>query len=150
MVTKKDIDAFLSSKKLAIAGVSRSPKSFSREVCRELKKRGYEVLPVNPNTDEIEGDKCYRSIEDLPEDIKSLLILTPRHETDTVLRNAINQGFENIWVQQMSETAGTIKIADEYNKDIISKKCIFMFAEPVAGIHKFHRTITGIFGGLPK
>lgn len=150
MVTKKKIDDFLYHKKLAIAGVSRSPKSFSREVCRELKKRGYEVLPVNPNADEIEGEKCYKSVDAIPDAVKSLLILTPKKETDDVLRGAIKKGIENIWVQQMSETADTVKIAREKNVDIISKKCIFMFAEPVSGVHRFHRTLTRIFGGLPK
>lgn len=150
MITKKKIDDFLYHKKLAIAGVSRSPKSFSREVCRELRERGYEVLPVNPNADEIEGEKCYNSIDTLPDTVKSLLILTPKKETDDVLRSAIKRGIENIWVQQMSETADTMKIASEGNVDIISKKCIFMFAQPVKGIHGFHRTLTRIFGGLPK
>jgi hypothetical protein len=50
----------------------------------------------------------------------------------------------------MSETNQTIKIAEEYQKEIIHKKCIYMFAEPVAGIHRFHRTILKLFGMLPK
>ena len=150
MVTKMTIEKFLEPKKLAIAGVSRNPKKFGYLVFRDLKASGYEVYPVNPNTDKINGDACYKSVRDLPADIKSILILTPKKETDNVLREAINKGIINIWVQQMSETKNTIKIAEEYQKEIIHRKCIYMFAEPVKGIHKFHRIILKLFGMLPK
>jgi len=150
MVTKKDIEKFLEPKKLAIAGVSRNPKKFGYMVYLELKKKGYEVYPVNPNTTDIEGAACYNTVTDLPKDVKHLLILTPKKDTDAVLREAINKGITNIWVQQMSETAETMKIASEYHTEVILKKCIFMFAGPVHGVHKFHRTLAGIFGRLPK
>ena len=89
-------------------------------------------------------------MNDLPRDVSHLLILTPKEETDVVLREAINKGITNIWVQQMSETADTIRIAEEYNVELITGKCIYMFAEPVAGVHKFHRTLMKWFGKLPR
>ncbi len=150
MVSKKDIQTFLEPRKLAIAGVSRNPKKFGYMVFHELKKNGYSVFPINPNTTEIEGDTCYGTVSDLPGDVKHLLILTPRKQTDAVLREAINKGITRIWVQQMSETKETIRIAEEFQVELITNKCIFMFAEPVSGMHKFHRTLVRIFGRLPK
>ena len=150
MISQKDIEIFLEPKKIAIAGVSRNPKKFGHQVYKELKKRDYVVYPVNPLASDIDGDKVYSSITELPPDVKHLLILTPKKETDLILRAAIKQGFTNIWVQQMSETKDTIKIAAENHVDVISRKCIFMFAEPVTSIHKFHRTLMKWFGRLPK
>jgi predicted CoA-binding protein len=150
MVTKKEIEIFFKPKKLAIVGVSRDAKKFGHLVYKDLKAKGYSVYPVNPKADKIEGDRCYKSVKDLPDDIKSVLILTPKLETDSILREVINKGIINIWVQQMSETNQTIKIAEEYQKEIIHKKCIYMFAEPVSGFHRFHRTILKLFGMLPK
>ena len=149
-ITKKDIEKFFEPKKLAIAGASRNTKKFGHGIFKELLSKGYEVIPVNPNATEIDGVKCYHNVSEIPGNVKSLLIVTPKEETDGVLREAINKGIANIWVQQMSETEDTIKIAEEYQVDVIYKKCIYMFAEPVAGFHKFHRTIVRIFGGLPK
>ena len=149
-IAKKDIEKFFEPKKLAIAGASRNTKKFGHGIFKELLSKGYEVIPVNPNATEIDGVKCYHNVSEIPGEVKSLLIVTPKEETDGVLREAINKGIANIWVQQMSETEDTIKIAEEYQVDIIHKKCIYMFAEPVAGFHKFHRTIVRIFGGLPK
>jgi predicted CoA-binding protein len=150
MVTKKEIEKFFEEKKLAIAGVSRNIKKFGYRVFKDLTENGYEVYPVNPNTDTIDGKKCFRNVSYLPADVNSLLILTPRSQTDSVLRDAINKGITNIWVQQMSDTEETMRIAEEYQKEIIYKKCIYMFAEPVMGVHKFHRLILKLFGRLPK
>lgn len=150
MVTRKEIEKFFEAKKLAIAGVSRNTKKFGYRVFKDLTEKGYEVYPVNPNTDTIDGKKCYNNVSALPADVSSLLILTPRSQTDSVLSDAINKGITNIWVQQMSDTEETIRIAEEYQKEIIHKKCIYMFAEPVMGAHKFHRIILKLFGRLPK
>jgi predicted CoA-binding protein len=150
MVTKMDIERFLEPRRLAIAGVSRNPKKFGHAVFQGLKKNGYTVYPINPNTAELQGEKCYAAVGDLPGDVKHLLIVTPKKDTDAVLREAIKKGITNVWVQQMSETAETARIAGESNVELISKKCIFMFANPVEGIHKFHRTVVGFFGRLPK
>ncbi|MBI9063955.1 MAG: CoA-binding protein [Marinilabiliaceae bacterium] len=147
---KSQIDAFFSTGSIAIAGVSRHEKKFGRVVYNDLRKSGYDVLAINPNLNEIQGDKCYADVNELPEEVESLLIVTPKKETDEVLRNAITKGIKNIWVQQASDTDRTLKIAEEYNKEIICKKCIFMFAEPVSGFHKFHRTIVKFLGQLPK
>ncbi len=149
-VNKKSIDLFFEPRRIAIAGVSRKPGKFGHAVFKELVKKGFEVLPVNPNADVIEGITCYHEVRDLPADVESLLIVTPKDQTDTILREAISRGIRNIWVQQMSETANTINIAEEYQAELIHHKCIFMFAEPVAGFHKFHRTLVKLFGGLPK
>lgn len=149
-IRKEQISNFFEPKKLAIAGVSRNEKKFGNVIFKELRNKEFDVIPINPNVDEIQGVKCYRTIEDIPTDIDSLLIITPKKQTDTVLKLAIQKGIKNIWVQQMSETENTLKIAEEYNKEIIHHKCVFMFADPVAGVHKFHRAISKILGKLPK
>ncbi|QQS49963.1 MAG: CoA-binding protein [Bacteroidota bacterium] len=148
-VRKAQIDDFFAGKHIAIAGVSRNPKKFGHEVFKELLKNGYDILPINPNAEKINGHHCYASVETLPADVDSLLIVTPKFETDQVLRSALNKGIKNIWVQQMSHTDSTLKIAEEFEKEIIHNKCIFMFAEPVKGAHKIHRVIMKLFGQLP-
>ncbi len=149
-ITKQKIDDFFKSKKIALVGVSRNKNKFGYKSFKSLVEKGYTILPVNPETNEIDGKKCFRSITDLPSDVESVLIMTPKDSTDKVLEESINKGIKNIWVQQMSETKNTIGIAEEYQKEIVTGKCIFMFAEPISGVHKFHRTLVKIFGSLPK
>ncbi len=123
MVTKADIQNFLQPKRFAIAGVSRNPKKFGRMVYNDLKKNGYTLFPVNPNMQEIDGEKCYATIRDLPEDVKHLLIATPQKETDTVLREAVQKGITHVWVQQMAANKDAFnRYAAEHSNLLLSPK----------------------------
>jgi hypothetical protein len=57
---KRAAEEFLAHKRVAVTGVSREPKDHgSNIVYRRLRERGYDVFAVNPNADEVEGDRCY-------------------------------------------------------------------------------------------
>ena len=56
------IKDFLSSKKFAIVGATDDTSKYGNTIFKNLKKRGYEVFPVNPRLDELEGNKCYHSL----------------------------------------------------------------------------------------
>jgi len=148
--SKQSIDRFLESRKLAIAGVSRNPKKFGNMVYKELKDRGFEIYPINPNIDQVNGDKCYHSINALPSDIGYLLVLTPKTQTLNTVREAVGKGIENIWIQQHSETKEVMDFLKDKPVKLVTRECIFMWLEPVKSIHKFHRTIRKFFGLLPK
>jgi predicted CoA-binding protein len=65
-----------------------------------------------------------------------------------VLEAAAQTGLKNIWLQQGSWSKEVQQTADRLGLQVISKKCILMYAPPVTSIHKFHRTIKSIFGRL--
>jgi len=140
---------FDKTKTFGIVGVSSNPKKFGRQVYDTLKIKGYNVVPVNPHALLIGEDECYKSILDLPENVERLIFLTSKSVTDNLLYDASKKGVSHIWVQQMSETKNTQKIADELNLEIITNHCVFMFTEP-KGIHKFHKNILKLFGAFPK
>ncbi|MFW5822855.1 MAG: CoA-binding protein [Tangfeifania sp.] len=150
MTTLNEIQQFLAPKKMAIAGVSRNPKKFGGSVFRELKEKGFELFPINQNADEIQGIKCYKSVSDLPEDIKHLFIVTPKASTASVAGEAISKGMDMIWIQQYSDTPEAVEAIQQAGIPLIHKKCILMFADPVKGPHNFHRFLVKVFGGYPK
>lgn len=150
MVTLNQIQDFLAPRKLAIAGVSRNPKKFGGSIFKELKEKGFELYPINPNTDEIQGIKCYKSVEDLPSDVEHLFIVTPRYETQLVAHAAVKKGMKMVWIQQQSDTPEAVKTIEDAGIPLIYKKCIMMFAGPVNGVHGFHRFLVKTFGGFPK
>lgn len=150
MTKLAQVQSFLEPKKLAIAGVSRNPKKFGRVVYEHLKKREFQVFGINPNSDSINGDPCYKTIADLPEEALNLYIVTPKAQTKDVIQAAIDRGMKNIWIQQSSETTEAIELAQRNEVNLIYKECIFKFAEPVTGPHKFHKFISKLFGTYPK
>jgi hypothetical protein len=81
MATLEIIEECLGKKRLAIIGISRQPEDFSRALWKELVKRGYEVRLVNPNTTEIDGEKCYSSVKEIVPPVEWTLIMTPPQVT---------------------------------------------------------------------
>ncbi len=144
----KSVSRFLSLGKYAVAGVSRDPKKFGQVVFRELRQKGMDVVPINPNADIIDGVKCFSSVSDLPPDVRGLILMTPKGETLTVAREAIAHGIKDLWVQQGAETRSTIDELKKEDINLISKECIMMFWKPNS-VHSFHRFLKKIFGGLP-
>ena len=150
MTTLNEINKFLEPKKMAIAGVSRNPKKFGGAIFKELKEKGFDLYPINPNAIEIQGVKCYKLVEELPEHVSHLLIVTPRQETKNIAIAAVSRGIKMIWIQQKSDTPEAVKIIEDAGIPLIYKKCIMMFADPVQSFHKFHRFWVKTFGNYPK
>ena len=144
----RDVSRFLSLGTYAIAGVSRDPKKFGQVMFRDLRKKGMDVVPVNPGAETIDGVKCYRSVSDLPENIKGVIFMTPKEETLAVAREAIAHGINDLWIQQGAESKQTIAELEKEEVNLIHNQCIMMFWKP-NGVHSFHRFLKKIFGGLP-
>lgn len=149
MTTLKQINDFIESQPIAMVGVSRNPKKFGYAAYKELKEKGMKIVPVNPMTDEIMGEKCYRNVSTLPADVKGIIILTKKAQTAAVIREAREKGIRQIWIQQMAESPEAMKELAGTDINFITKECILMHYK-ANGIHKFHRTIKKIFGRLPK
>lgn len=150
MTTLNKIQKFLEPKKMAVAGVSRDPKKFGGAVFKELREKGFELYPVNPNAGEVQGVKCYSSVDELPDGVTRLFIVTPKKQTPEVAAAAVRKGLEMVWIQQKSDTPEAIKTLEDAGIPFVHKKCIMMFSEPVKGPHNFHRFLVKTFGGYPK
>ncbi|MBA4409294.1 MAG: CoA-binding protein [Bacteroidota bacterium] len=142
------IDDFINSKKIAVVGISRSGKKFGNYVCKELKTKGYEIYPIHPEAQEIDGMTCYPDLKSVAAKVDSLWISIPPKKVSAVLEDAAEIGLKNIWLQQGAWSKEVQETIDHLNLPVVSKKCILMYASPVHSFHKFHRTIKSIFGGL--
>lgn len=150
MTSKQDVTNFLAQKKLAIVGVSRSHEKFSNAVYRELKAKGYQLFPVNPNAETVEGDRCFPDLVALPEKVDGALIIVPSSEVDSVVKDAVKAEIKNVWIQQQSETKSAIDYLKENGVNVVHNECVMMFAEPTAFFHKLHRWVWGLAGKLPQ
>ena len=150
MVTYKTIEEFLSPKKFAMVGVSTNKRKFGFVAYKDLINRGFNVIPVNPKATEIDGEKCYANIAEIPDDINRILIATPTSQTEKIVEQAISRGIKHIWIQQKAETDAALELAKKNDMNVVYKKCILMFAEPVSGVHKFHAFFSKLFGTYPK
>ncbi len=149
MNSKQDIQDFFAQKTIAIAGVSRDHKAFGTAVYRDLKAKGYNALPVNPNAQSIEGDTCYASVAALPKGVGAVLVCTQPAISENVVREAAARGIMHVWLQQGAQSDAAVALAVEKGMHLVSNKCFMMFAEPVKSIHGVHRWFAKLFGQVP-
>jgi len=149
MTSPKLVDEFISSKKIAVVGVSRKKTKFGNAIYKELKQKGYDVFAINPNINIFEGDTCYPDLRSLPEKIDGAVICVSPVQTEMVVKDAKKAGIKKVWLQQGSQSDAAIKYCKENGIDCISNECILMFAQPSAFIHRAHRWIWGALGKLP-
>jgi uncharacterized protein len=140
------IQEFVSSKRIAVAGVSRSEQKMGTGIYKELKLRGYEVFGVNPHLETIDGDKCYPSLAELAGKVDGAVICVPPQQAALVLRDAAAAGIKKVWLQQGSQSLETSKVAKETGLTPVEGKCILMYAGEVKSIHAFHRFFAKLFG----
>lgn len=141
-----DIQKFLETKNRALAGVSRQKQKFGNTLYKTLTKRGLTILPVHPELVEFEGTKCYNRISDLPAQTDGLIICTAPDAAMKLIQEAITHGIRQIWLQQGAENTELLSAFSESDINLITGKCILMYAEPVNSFHKFHRGLARLFG----
>jgi len=149
MATLKQIEEFLGSGPIAMAGVSRNPKKFGFAAFKELKEKGMNVIPINPHADEIQGSKVYRDVKSLPDNVGGLIIMTKKQQTAGVIREAKEKGIKHLWIQQMAESKEVLKELEGSGINYITKECILMHYKPHS-IHKFHGAIRKFFRTFPR
>mgnify|MGYP001164650475 FL=1 len=106
-------EMMLEKKVWAVVGANDKPDKFGNKIYKKLKSKGYTVYPVNPNYDEIDGDKCYPNISSLPEVPEVLdMVVAPRHGMG-VIEEASRLGVKNIWLQPGTYNDELLKLKDE-------------------------------------
>ena len=149
MTTLKQINDFLESQPIALVGASRNPKKFGYTAFKELKDKGMTIIPVNPKADEILGEKSYQNVKLLPPEVQSIIVLTKKDQTASVIRDAKEKGIKQIWIQQMAETREALDELKDSGINFITGECTLMHYKPHS-IHKFHGTLKKFFGRFPK
>jgi predicted CoA-binding protein len=142
------IENFIGLKRLAVVGVSRDTNKFGTRIFQELKQRGYQVTPVNPHMKDIGGQPCAPDLAALKDKVDGAVVCVSPKQVEAVLLQASASGIKHVWLQQGAESPAALKAGKDLSLDIISGKCILMYAEPVQSFHKFHRLIAKVFGQL--
>ncbi len=149
MTSRADIEKFFESRAYAVIGVSSDRRKFGNTVFRTMKEKGFTVYPVHPKTDMVEGERCYRSVADLPPEVVSIVTVVPPLVTEGVVREGVAKSVRHFWMQPGSSSAAAVAAAREAGATVVEGDCILMFLEPVESIHALHRWIKKILGRYP-
>jgi uncharacterized protein len=144
---------FLAQRRIAVCGVSRAGDVAANVVYRRLREDGYEVFAVNPGADEVEGDRCYRSLRDVPGGVDGVVIGTPPGATADVVRESAELGIPRVWVHRSFGTGSSspeaVTVARDAGIELLDGGCPMMFLEPVDLGHRCMRWLLARMGRLP-
>jgi predicted CoA-binding protein len=146
---------FLAKKRVAVTGVSRQAKDHgSNVVYKRLRERGYEVFPVNPNADEVEGDRCYHDLRSIPGGVEAVVIGTRPEIAEETMRECADLGIAHVWMHRGPGAGSVSRAAAEYGRErgiaVIDGGCPCMF-EPTADFgHKVMRAVFTLSGNVPR
>jgi len=87
---------------------------------RCYQQNGRTVIPVNPREPEVEGVACVGSVLDLPDDVKSISVITPPAVTERVVQDAIRRGIENVWMQPGAESEASVEACRKAGINVIA------------------------------
>ena len=118
-------EEMLEKKVWAVAGVTERKDRYGYKIWKKLKEHDYETYGINPNYEEIEGEKIYPSVNDIPVKIDVLdMVVAPKIGMKT-LDEAKEAGVEYIWFQPGSFNDEIFAKANELEFKILNDDCIY-------------------------
>jgi len=122
----KLINEVLKSNIWAVVGATTNEAKFGYKIFMRLKNAGYEVYPVNPMYDEIDGDKCYDSVEDLPVKPDCVDMVVSPKRGKAMLEGMKLKGVENVWFQPGTYDDEIIELFEENGFKLIYDHCVLV------------------------
>ncbi|GAB4516925.1 MAG: CoA-binding protein [Anaerolineae bacterium] len=112
------------AKVVAVVGHSDNPGRTSYQIAQFLRNVGYKVYPVNPTVAEIDGEKVYASVADIPEKVDIVDVFRRSEFLDEVVEDAIAAGAKLVWGQLGVEDADAAQKAVVAGVDVVMNRCI--------------------------
>ncbi|HYN30111.1 MAG TPA: CoA-binding protein [Dermatophilaceae bacterium] len=155
MKTRDAAADFLTSRRIAVTGVSHAPKGHgSNAVYTRLRDRGYEVFAVNPNAEAVEGDRTYPDLRAIPGGVDAVVIGTRPERARATVEEAAGLGVRKVW---MHRAFGAGSVSDdattwgrEHGMTVIDGGCPLMFDPTADGGHKFMCRVLTMTGKVPR
>jgi uncharacterized protein len=152
---KEAATEFLRHERVAVTGVSRTPGSHgSNAVYKRLRDRGYQVFAVNPNAEEVEGDRAYHDLASIPGGVEAVVIGTRPEIADETMHECAELGIKHVWMHRGPGAGSVSATATAYGREhgitVIDGGCPCMFGPTADPGHKAMRLVFTLTGGVPK
>lgn len=117
------IEEFINERVWAVVGASTNPDKYGHKIFRDLRAAGYIVYGVNPQGGEIEDQKLYPALSDLPQKPAVVDVVVPPAVTEEIVRQCAEMGLERVWMQPGSESEAAIRFCHEHGIQVVYNAC---------------------------
>jgi predicted CoA-binding protein len=109
---------------LAVVGLSAQWHRPSYFAAKYMQEHGYRVIPVNPMYDEILGEKCYKSLRDIPGEVDVVDCFRKSAEIPALAEEAIAIGAKVLWMQLGVENPAARATAEAAGLEVVENRCV--------------------------
>src|SRR5690625_2581113 len=118
------IDMLKDSKTIAVVGLSDNPHRTSYQISKAMQKAGYKIIPVNPHITESLGEKAYRTIQDVPDQVDLVNVFRRSEYVDELAEEIAKTDIPYVWMQQGVYSDRANEILTKAGKKVIMNQCI--------------------------
>lgn len=111
-------------KTVAVVGLSSDPARPSFQVAQYLQQHGYRIIPVNPACQEILGEKCYPSLQDIPFPVEVVDVFRRVEAVPAIVAEAIAIGARVVWLQLGLISEEAARQARSAGLEVVMDRCM--------------------------
>lgn len=111
---------------IAVVGLSDNPAKPSYYVSEYMQRHGYKIYPVNPSLDTVLGEKCYRSLSELPVKPEVVDVFRLPTAIPAIVDEMLALGLNNLWVQQGIVNMEAAEKAERGGIHVVMDRCIMI------------------------
>jgi len=126
MSMEKIIAEMFEKKSWAVVGATQNPSKFGNKIFKKLQRNGYDVAPINPVYDDVEGVKTFKSLSDMPEKPECVNIVVSPERALNALEEAIKLGIKYVWFQPGAFNEDIIERAEVAGVNVVYHACVLV------------------------
>jgi uncharacterized protein len=112
------------SRTIAVVGLSAQWHRPSYFAAKYMQEHGYRVIPVNPGYPEILGEKCYKSLREVPEKVDIVDCFRRSAEIPAIADDAVAIGAKVLWMQLGVENGDARRKAEAAGLEVVENRCV--------------------------
>ncbi len=112
--------------RIAVVGASNNPEKYGNIIVRNLQRKGYTVLPINPKEAEIAGLPAYPSVSQAPAPVHVVDFVTPPAVSRRVLDGIDPAVVDTVWFQDGSWDDDVVAAARSRFRHVVHQACIMV------------------------
>ena len=112
------------NRNIAVVGLSANWYRPSYFAAKYMQEHGYRVIPVNPMYEEVLGEKCYKSVRDIPDKVDIVDCFRKSEEIRSIADDAVAVGARVLWMQLGVQNPEARRIAEAAGLEVVENRCV--------------------------
>lgn len=109
---------------IAVVGLSANWWRPSYFAAKYMQEHGYRIVPVNPQYNEVLGEKCYANVKEIPHPVDVVDCFRKSEEIPSLASDAIAIGAKVLWMQLGVENAAARAQAEHAGLEVVENRCV--------------------------